>query len=335
VITPLSAGTFLINEALLSKSSMESIAVTSSNPSIFDPKEKQKAIYLYYDSQYSDEALDIYSEEWQERILYWHQKAIDNAATNLRSEQNLENLDFGSFFLAHPIAAFSLWQLLQACYELDVAVCGNSKADLDEIESWQKLNPFKYLRDHAVQDKWRVSLELFKAQIKAKSEDTDVQEESWELRMHDILIGVEKFETAFESLQENFKTNLAREKSADWMIARIDEDIGKRFSMIHRLLDFKESELAGTLPAEETDGLDPLQSAPADSHVAFEAPKPKKRWSFKKNQDKSRRPSASEPKSPRPARTMSIPKSLNLKSGISALKEKFRKPKSTKSRDSR
>jgi len=307
VITPLSAGTFLINEALLSKSSMESIAVTSSNPSIFDPKEKQKAIYLYYDSQYSDEALDIYSEEWQERILYWHQKAIDNAATNLRSEQNLENLDFGSFFLAHPIAAFSLWQLLQACYELDVAVCGNSKADLDEIESWQKLNPFKYLRDHAVQDKWRASLELFKAQIKAKSEDTDVQEESWELRMHDILVGVEKFETAFESLQENFKANLAGEKSADWMIARIDEDIGKRFSMIHRLLDFKESELAGTLPAEETDGLDPrelvhsagpdillmisVQSARADSHVAFEASKPKKRWSFKKNPDKSRRPS--------------------------------------------
>jgi hypothetical protein len=235
---------------------MESIAVTSSNPSIFDPKEKQKAIYLYYDSQYSDEALDIYSEEWQERILYWHQKAIDNAATNLSSEQNLENLDFGSFFLAHPIAAFSLWQLLQACYELDVAVCGNSKADLDEIESWQKLNPFKYLRDHAVQEKWRASLELFKAQIKAKSEDTEVQEESWELRMHDILVGVEKFETAFESLQENFKANLAGEKSADWMIARIDEDIGKRFSMIHRLLDFKESELAGTLPAEETDGLD-------------------------------------------------------------------------------
>ncbi len=307
VIAASSAGTLLINETFLSKSSMESIAVTSSNTSIFDPKEKQKAIYLYYDSQYSDEALDIYSEEWQERILYWHQKAIDNAATNLSSEENLENLDFGSFFLAHPIAAFSLWQLLQACYELDIAVCGNSKADLDEIESWQKLNPFKYLRDHAVQEKWRASLELFKAQIKAKSEDADVQEESWELRMHDILVGVEKFETAFESLQENFKANLAGEKSADWMIARIDEDIGKRFSMIHRLLDFKESEFAGTLPAEETDGLDPrelvqhcgpdillissVQSAPGDSHVAFEAPKPKKRWSFKRNQDKSRRPS--------------------------------------------
>ncbi|KAN0112939.1 hypothetical protein V8E51_005890 [Hyaloscypha variabilis] len=314
---------------------MDSIAVASSDAAIFDPKEKQKAIYLYYDSQYSDEALDIYSEEWQERILYWHQKAIDSATTTLSSEKNLENLDFGGFFLAHPIAAFSLWQLLQSCYELDVAVCGNSKADLNEIESWQKMNPFKYLRDRSVQDKWRASLELFKAQIKAKSEDMDVQEESWELRMHDILIGVEKFETAFESLQENFKANLAGKRFADWMIARIDEDIGKRFSMIHRLLEFKESELGDANFAEDTDEPGPLDPAQADIHVAFEAPKPKKRWSFRKNQDKPRRPSASEPKSPRPARTMSIPKALNLKSGISALKEKFQKPKNTKSRKAR
>ena len=173
---------------------MESLAVTSSDPDAFDPKVTQKAIYRYYDLQYSDEAQDIYSEEWQERILFWHQKAIDSTATTLSSEENLENLDFGGFFLAHPIAAFSLWQLLQACYELDVAVCGNSKADLDEIESWQKMNPFKYLRDGAVQDKWRASLELFKAQIKRKSEDLDLQEESWELRMYDILVGVEAFE---------------------------------------------------------------------------------------------------------------------------------------------
>ncbi|KAH8818237.1 hypothetical protein F5882DRAFT_388578 [Hyaloscypha sp. PMI_1271] len=309
---------------------MESIAVASSDPDTFDPKEKQKAIYLYYDSQYSDEAQDIYSEEWQERILYWHQKAIDSAATTLRSEENLEKLDFGGFFLAHPIPAFSLWQLLQACYELDVAICGNSKGDLDEIESWQKMNPFKYLRDHSVQDKWRASLELFKAQIKAKSEDMDVQEESWELRMHEILIGVEKFETAFESLQENFKANLAGQRFADWMIARIDEDIGKRFSMIHRLLEVKESELAGINPAEENHELGPLDSAALDFHVPFEAPKPNKRWSFKRNRDNPRRPSASEPKLPRPTRTMSIPKSLNLTRGISALKEKFRKPKSTK-----
>jgi hypothetical protein len=155
-------------------------------------------------------------------------------------EKNLEKLDFGSFFLAHPIAAFSLWQLLQVCYELDVAVCGNSKADLDKIESWQKLNPFKYLRDDGIQDKWRASLELFKAQMKAKSGDINAQEESWE-RMYGILVGVGKFETAFESLQKNFNDNLAGEKSADWTIARIDDDIGK-------LLEFKENELASVRP---------------------------------------------------------------------------------------
>lgn len=244
---------------------MESIAVTSSDPDIFDPKVKQKAIYSWYDSRYSDEALDIYSEAWQERIIFWHQRAIDNTATTLSSEETLEKLDFGSFFLAHPIAAFSLWQVLQACYELDVAVCGNSKADLDEIESWQKLNPFKYLRDSTVQEKWRASLELFKEQIKRKSEDSEIQEESWELRMYDILVGVEKFETAFESLQENFSANLAGKSFAQWMIARIEEDIGKRFSMIDRLLEFKESELAHIRPVEESDGPDPRKSIRSSS----------------------------------------------------------------------
>ena len=238
---------------------MESVAATTSDPDAFDPKVKQKAIYTWYDSRYSDEALDIYSAEWQERIMFWHQRAIDNTAITLGEENNLEKLDFGSFFLAHPIAAFSLWQVLQACYELDVAVCGNSKADLDEIESWEKMNPFKYLRDSTVQYKWMASLGLFKAQIKRKSEDMDVQEESWELRMYDILVGVEKFETAFESLQDNFSANLAGEKFAPWMIARIEEDIGKRFSMIDRLLEFKESELANIRPAE-SDDQDPRKS---------------------------------------------------------------------------
>jgi len=249
----------------------------------------------------------------------------------------LENLDFGSFFLAHPIAAFSLWQLLQVCYELDVAVCGNSKADLDEIESWQKLNPFRYLRDSSVRDKWTASLELFKAQIKRTSEDADIQEESWELRMYDILVGIEKFETAFESLQENFGANLVRERFAPWMIARIEEDIGKRFSMIDRLLEFKESELAHIRPKEESDDQEPLHSAPTDIHVAFAPSKPKKRWSFKKSsQDKPRRSYGPELKIPRqPTRTMSIPKALNLKSGINAIKERYRKNKNTKARNVR
>jgi len=311
---------------------MESIALTGSDPDIFDPKVKQKAIYTWYDSRYSDEALDIYSTEWQERIIFWHQRAIDNTASTLSDEANLDKLDFGSFFLAHPIAAFSLWQVLQACYELDVAICGNTKADLDEINAWQKLNPFKYLRDHDVQDKWQTSLELLKAQIKRKSENLDLKEESWELRMYDILVGVERFEIAFESLQENFSANLEGERFAQWMIARIEEGVGKRFSMIDRLLEFKESELSNIRPAE-SNPQDPVHSVP----TLASPPTYKKRWSMKRNSsDKSRRPSAADPKMPRqPTRTMSISSALNLKNGISAIKEKYRKHKSLKSRSNR
>ena len=113
----------------------------------FDPKVKQKQVYKYYDSRYSDEALDIFSEEWENRIIFWHQRAVNRAAETMSSDELLETLDFGSFFLAHPIAAFSLWQVLQACYELDRAVCG----DIKVVNSWEQLKPFEYLRDAGIQ----------------------------------------------------------------------------------------------------------------------------------------------------------------------------------------
>ena len=71
--------------------------------------------------------------------------------------------------------------------------------------------------------------------------------------MYEILQGVERFEDAFQSLKENFSVNLVDMKCAKWMIDRIEEDIGKRFSMIDRLLEFKESELANIRPTDSNE----------------------------------------------------------------------------------
>jgi hypothetical protein len=206
----------------------------------FDPKTKQKAIYTWYDLKYSDEARDIYSSEWQERIMLWHELATP---TTPSSEENLDQLDFGSFFLAHPVPAFALWQVLQACYELDRAVCGNTEIELGEITSWERLAPFNYLGDSTSQLKWQISLKLLERQI-SDPNFIPSPTKSWVLIMYDILLGVERFESTFESLQENFSFNLPGEKFASWMIARIEEGASRRFLMIDRLLKLSESGLA-------------------------------------------------------------------------------------------
>jgi len=297
---------------------LEAVTGADQENGIFDPKVKQKQVYKYYDSKYSDEALDIFSEEWENRIIFWHQRAVDRAAATMSSDELLETLDFGSFFLAHPIAAFSLWQVLQACYELDRAVCGDTKV----VNSWEQLKPFEYLRDAGIQSKWHESLDLLKEQI--KNPDLESRE-SWEFSMYEILMGVERFENAFQSLKENFSVNLVDMKCAKWMIDRIEEDIGKRFSMIDRLLEFKESELANIRPTDSNETNVPLTTVPL--HSVHSPPPPKYRMSWNKNKNSKQNTSnaqstAAPPKSPSPRRTMSI---SSLKSGMNTIKAKYRK----------
>ncbi|KAH6722148.1 hypothetical protein BKA61DRAFT_169407 [Leptodontidium sp. MPI-SDFR-AT-0119] len=184
----------------------------------FDPKTQQKAIYMWYDSRYSDEALDIYSKEWQERIRDWHhahQSIVTSTNTTLSSDELLETLDLGNFFLAHPIAGFSLWRVLQACYELDRAVCG----DTDEVAQWQVMPPFKYLKDEGNQSRWKAEIGLLKQQMVSLSSRFGKQPAKF--KMYEILVGVERYENAFESLKENFETNGKGKGFASWMIGRL------------------------------------------------------------------------------------------------------------------
>jgi len=297
---------------------LEAVTGADQDNGNFDPYVKQKQVYKYYDSKYSDEALDIYSEEWQERIIYWHQRAINHSATHLSSDELLEKLDFGCFFLAHPIAAFSLWQVLQACYELDRAVCGDVKV----VNGWEQLKPFEYLRDERIQAKWHQSLDLLKEQIKEPGLES---RESWEYSMYEILLGVERFEDAFQSLKENFSINLANMKCATWMIERIGEDIGKRFSMIDRLLEFKGNELANIRPgSNETNEHPPvlnIKSAPGNLSIAL----PRKYRTSLGRKIKEDSSNVFPPKPKSPTRTMSM---SSLKSDIQrAMKNKYRKMK--------
>ncbi|KAH7407547.1 hypothetical protein BKA64DRAFT_422740 [Cadophora sp. MPI-SDFR-AT-0126] len=221
----------------------------------FDPKLKQKAVYRWYDSRYSDEAWDIYSKDWEKRILQWHatcqgplheahRLALQETNTETNSDRQLESLPFGMFFLAHPIAAFSLWRVLQSCYSLDRAVCGTT----NEVTAWQQLVPFRYLREEEVTLRWHDELQLLRQQV--TSGRLSFKRRTWETKLYDIHHGIEMFMKEFAAMRNNFAVNLADMKFASWMIDRIEEDVGKRIAMITEMLKFKDSELAKIQPTE-------------------------------------------------------------------------------------
>lgn len=219
----------------------------------------QRNIYRWYDERYSDDAFNIYSEEWEIRFDSWHQTTT---VTNIEEAQN--DLEMGNFFLSDPIAAFSLWNLLQVCYDLDVAVCG-SPANAAELAFWKTLPPFKYLGDASVKYQWKNSLKVLKNSIKHPNDETERLEGSWESRMQTILLVVERFEDSFAVLRENFAVNLTetagKRKCAEWMMNRISEEMGMRFSLITNLLEIKDDEFVER-DLDDQDELDYSQPNP-------------------------------------------------------------------------
>lgn len=198
----------------------------------FDPIIPQRCIYRWYDRRYSEDAFDIYSPEWGNQLVDWQLNSpvidIDVAGTEL---------EIGTFFRSDPVAAFSLWKLLQVCYDLDEAVCG-STTDAKTMASWKKFRPFEYLGSSEVRDEWKRSLENLRLRIKDSDEESNGHRETWEARMWAILQAVEKFEEAYAVLEENFKANMKQKwKCAEWMESKISDEMGMRFSLITNLID--------------------------------------------------------------------------------------------------
>jgi len=208
---------------------------------------QQRAVYNYHESLNSDEIIDIYSPEWQQRIASWHDWFKASVQDLTGSSSSFEDIDFRVFFLAHPIAAFALWRLLQACYEIDRAVCGTSVEALDEIAEWQQLKPFRYLKSEEVRGRWMVELRLLKEQI----EEGYLVEEALKVRIYDILRGVERLEDAMAALEENFSVNLKGVADGEKMLGACCGAADERCLMIAELLKGEGAESADEEESED------------------------------------------------------------------------------------
>lgn len=212
-----------------------------------NPTPQQRAVFGFYDARHSEAAEDIYSSEWLRltRSFFEAFAREDSPPITLTSWEMVEDLDFGAFFLAHPIAAYSLWHMLQSCYELDRVVCGTSAAQLEKVATWQKLKPFIYLKSKKIRTTWKSSLKLLKKQIDCGA----LEGEELMSKLNAILYGVEKLENALYDMQQNFKINLKDLKYADVMLEKAVKVVEERQRMIADLIY-----LDGGDAASESDG---------------------------------------------------------------------------------
>lgn len=211
-------------------------------------REKQKAVSRWFDLHPSTNAPDIYQPEWQERIASW-QKCTDDTPCSPTSNtpygfsQWLSELDFSKFFVAHPVASISLWNLLQALYELDKAVCRDS----DAVLKWREMTPFAYLTARRVENKWRDSLKGLKRRIL----DHKMTSNEIIYRLYEIRCSVDKVEEVLAELKENFLDNLKEETFTQKMLEEIEWAVNWRFNAIDNSLEFSEKELEATKETDE------------------------------------------------------------------------------------
>jgi hypothetical protein len=202
-----------------------------------NPTPQQRAVYSYHEEIHSDAADDIYSFEWFERTkLFFKQFGRpEKRVTTLRTWEMVEELDFGAFFLAHPVAAYSLWHLLQACYDLDRVVCGCSQ---EELAKRKAMKPFVYLRAKRIRIQWVKSLKHLKEKIECGTLEGDELVRT----LYDILCGVERLVASSTALKENFAVNLRDMIFVDKMLQKVTTFVDDRCGMIAAHLKLEESQ---------------------------------------------------------------------------------------------
>ncbi|KAF4628210.1 hypothetical protein G7Y89_g9941 [Cudoniella acicularis] len=177
-----------------------------------NPTPQQRAIYNFHEARHSNEADDIYASAWFKRTKDFMKHAHQNAHVVLDSWQEVEILEFGVFFLAHPVAGYSLWHFLCACNELDAIVCGRPP-----IDDWIKLKPFSYTETEEDQNAWEEALRDLKGRI----ESGDLEGENLLQKLYAIFCGLEKLDVTFQTVEDTFISNLGSKMFAEEMMNTI------------------------------------------------------------------------------------------------------------------
>jgi hypothetical protein len=197
----------------------------------------QRAVFDWYEKyQYKDDAGDIFSPKWQCRLTDWRNE-FDPDSKNVhdrvaQQERQPEELELGLFFLAHPVAAFSLWHVLQACYELDKRICEAPTPEKNEVADWQNWRPLQYLLSTHIMSTWENNLVLFSSEVEGST--NRFQRETVASRLYAMAEGVHVLEEALSILASVFKRQRTEMLCSYWMLDLISKGVDNRCRAIEK-----------------------------------------------------------------------------------------------------
>jgi hypothetical protein len=143
-----------------------------------------------------------------------------------QQEPQPKELELGLFFLAHPVAAFSLWHVLQACYELDKRICGTPTPEKNEVAEWQNWRPLQYLLSPHIMSTWEDNLVLFSSEVQGSNDR--FKRETVAGRLYAIAEGDHVLEEALSILESVFKRQRTDMACSYWMLDLIHEGVDRR-----------------------------------------------------------------------------------------------------------
>jgi hypothetical protein len=181
-----------------------------------NPTQEQKKVYKFFKSRHSHDADDIYSREWFDRIVQFQESKPQGKETmGDFSSEMLDALEFGAFFLSYPVPAFSLWLLLNACYDLDRKICSDMSED--SLQVWRDMRPFAYLKSEEIRLKWKDSL----ATLHEKISTDELGGERLIQELYDMVSGIQRMEIALADLRDSIKAHRDR-KAKDFLAEVLD-----------------------------------------------------------------------------------------------------------------
>jgi hypothetical protein len=234
--------------------SSESFSLGANDGSPTNPTRQQRAVYSWHEARNSGAADDIFSTEWFERTRSFLEKHPnpDSPYVKLESLEKVEDLEFGTFFIEHPIAAFALWQFLQACYALDRVVCINPlsyeddrNADENRTKDWETLLPFQYMnacssKDGKIRQKWTTSIKQLKKEINHGA----LKGEMLVTRLYDMYTGIDRLKSSVSALRDSFDESLKGIKFRREMLDRAENVVKERVKILSLVLKLEQNKPA-------------------------------------------------------------------------------------------
>jgi hypothetical protein len=202
--------------------------------------------------------------EWSRRIIGWQTKPVKGLPID--KCKSIKEIQLPALFFQHPIAAMSLWNVMETFYALDRIVCSSCSDSVGKISNWESMPPFEYLDANVVKKRWNKSLSALKEEIRkesrvnlavmsqvaspsdsksvksrfksaSKQSPDEAKIETLRQRIDGIFSGIAKLEDAQAELRRNFEQNLEGVKWVPQMIEMIEAAARRRFSWIESLKD--------------------------------------------------------------------------------------------------